>query len=131
MGRRFAVFLRAMHDARILRRAVLDLEPCPEHTDCAVVDFEHGLEVAEFDHAVPRTAAHLEGDVSLQARKQNSHHGSWLGRREWARAQYSDQRKRQEIAKTLGVVPADVEIAVALGTAHAGRAFFQPGTLAA
>src|SRR6267154_6342410 len=89
---RFLVFRGAVHDAPALRGSLRDLEPCAQHTDLAVIDFDNCLEIRELDHAVPGPAAHLEGDIGLQAGKQNSHHGSWLGRREWARAQYSDQR---------------------------------------
>src|SRR6267378_2131342 len=49
------------------------------------------------------------------------------GRREWARDQYSDQRKRA----ISGIVPADVKKTIAFGTPHAGRLVFEAGPLAA
>src|SRR2546422_11637592 len=88
--RRLPIVLRAFHDAPALRRSLLDLEPRPEHAKAAVVHFDNCLEVIEFEDAVPRTLAKLERDIVLHAGKHDRHHGSWCGRRGWARAQYSD-----------------------------------------
>jgi hypothetical protein len=65
----FLVFRGPVHDAPALRRALLNLEPGAQHTDLAVIDFDNCLEIRELDHTVPCTAAHLEGDISLQAGK--------------------------------------------------------------
>src|SRR2546425_12448691 len=67
--RRFSILCGPVHDAPALRRPLLNLEPGAEHTDFAVIDFDNCLEIRELDHAVPCTAAHLEGDISLQAGK--------------------------------------------------------------
>jgi len=69
MGRRFAILRGAVHDTPPSRRPLLDLEPGPQHTDFAVVDFDNCLEISELEDAVPGTAAQLERDISLQAGK--------------------------------------------------------------
>src|SRR5712664_418532 len=66
---RFPILGRPVHDAPAQRRTLRDLEPGAQHTDFAVIDFDNCLKVRELDHAVPGTAAHLEGDISLQAGK--------------------------------------------------------------
>jgi len=69
MRRGFPILCGPVHDAPALRRSRLNLEPGTQHTDLAVIDFDNCLEIRELDHAVPCTAAHLEGDISLQAGK--------------------------------------------------------------
>src|SRR5207247_10374424 len=78
MRRRLAVVRRALDDAPGLRRPLLDLEPGSKHADFPVIDFDNCLKIRQLDDAVPCTAAHLEGDISLQAGKSQRHHGAWL-----------------------------------------------------
>jgi len=69
MRGRPTIFRGALDDAPPLRRSLLDLEPRPQHTDLAVIDLDNCLKISELDDAVPGTAAHLEGDIGLQAGK--------------------------------------------------------------
>src|SRR4051812_12400703 len=69
MGRCFPVFRRPVHYAPALRRPLLDFEPGTEHTDLAVIDVDNCLKIRKFEDPVPRTAAQLEGDISLQTGK--------------------------------------------------------------
>jgi hypothetical protein len=69
MRRCFAVFRGAVDDAPSLWRPLLDLEPGAQHADFTVIDFDNCLKIRELDDAVPCTAAHLEGDIGLQAGK--------------------------------------------------------------
>src|SRR6266852_6904619 len=124
--RRLAVVFGALHHAPALRRALLDLEPGPQHADPTVIHFDNGLQVIEFEDAVPRAAAEFEGNIILHAGKHDRHHGSWCGRREWARAQYTSRRSTQQS----GVVPADIELSVALRAPHARRLLLQARPLA-
>src|SRR6267154_834025 len=66
---RFLVLRRALHDAPALRWPLRDLEPGAQHADLAVVDFDNCLEIRELEDTVPRTPAHLEGDIGLQPGK--------------------------------------------------------------
>src|ERR1041384_3127871 len=68
---RLLVFRRALHDAPALRRPLRDFEPGAQHADLAVIDFDNCLEIRQLDNAVPRTPAHLEGDIGLQPGKQD------------------------------------------------------------
>src|SRR5882672_5001422 len=66
MRRGLTIFGRSFHDAPALR-PLLDLEPGAQHTDLAMIDFYNCLKISELDDAVPCTAAHLEGDIGLEA----------------------------------------------------------------
>src|SRR6267143_5350009 len=77
MRRGLTIFRGSFHHAPALRGPLLDLEPGAQYTDLAMIDFYNCLKISELDDAVQCTAAHLEGDIGLEAGKQDRHHGSW------------------------------------------------------